>query len=280
MERFIYQNEMGNSIEFSIFSPYIYTKITENVSNSIVSTKHTNRDGESFESSALDTREINLQGSIVVNGYEEALEQNFVRILNPKLRSKLICKKDLEQKEIDVELESLPTIKRNGGTIDFNISFLGLNPYWKGIDKIEHLALLKKKFTFPIVIPKNKGIIFGIKKSILETEVENIGDVSTGFRVVFRARGEVQNIEVSNKFTNEKIKVNVSMQKGDTVEVINYVNRKMVLFNGQKAFSKLDVQNSTFFDLLPGKNLLGYNAEKNAVNLDVIVYYSPLYLGR
>ena len=114
----------------------------------------------------------------------------------------------------------------------------------------------------------------------METEVQNIGDVSTGFRVVFRARGEVQNVEVSNKLTNEKIKVNVSMQKGDTVEVINYMNRKMVLFNGQKAFSKLDVQNSTFFSLLPGKNLLGYNADKNAVNLDAIVYYSPLYLGR
>ena len=68
------------------------------------------------------------------------------------------------------------------------------------------------------------------------------------------------------------------MQKGDVIEVINEPNRKLIYINGQKDFSKLDRLQTTFFSLAPGKNMLGYAADENVVNLDVIVYYSPLYL--
>ena len=63
---------------------------------------------------------------------------------------------------------------------------------------------------------------FGTKKPASETEVENIGDVESGFRVVFKARGTVTNPKIFNKITGEYIKINYIMAKGDSIEVVNY----------------------------------------------------------
>ena len=280
MEYFIYQNELGQKIELSLFSPYIFQNITESLSNDIVSTKQVGQDGERAESWTMGKRVITIQGSIVVRNFYEELERNLLKILNPKLKGKLICNRERTKKEIPVILDELPTIKRRGGTAEFTIDLQAYDPYWREVEKTEYLALLTKRLAFPLVIPQNVGVLFGLRKSILETEVENIGDVATGFRVIFKAKGEAENVEVSNKLTGEKIKVLALMEKGDIVEIINHPTRKMVLFNGQKAFRLLDVENSSFFSLEVGKNLLGYHAERNAVNLDVLLIYNPLYLGR
>ncbi len=280
MEYFIFRNELGQQVEFSLFSPYIFQPISESLASDIVSTKQIGQDGERAESWTLQARRITIQGSIIVREYHEELERNLLRILNPKLGAKLICHRDNSTKEIQVMLEELPSLKRRGGTIEFTINLIAHDPYWREVEKTEYLALLTKRLTFPAVIPQATGMIFGLRKSILETEVENIGDVATGFRVIFKAKGEVENVEVSDKLTGKKIKVLATMQKGDIIEVINFPKRKMVLFNGQKAFHLLDVAQSDFFTLEVGKNLLGYHAEKNAVNLDVVLFYSPLYLGR
>ena len=52
----------------------------------------------------------------------------------------------------------------------------------------------------------------------------------------------------------------------------------MVFKNGEKAFKILDRLNTDFFDLKVGKNIVSYSADENISNLDVIVYYSPLYI--
>lgn len=281
MERLIYQNEQGQEVEFSYISPYILNTIIESVPNEITTIKQSNRDGELYASSALSVRDIKIKISIKNNsGYIDALKKNIVSILNPKLKGKLIYKNNSGEKEIDVFLDAIPQFKFNRGTIDVDIDMVALNSYWTEKDKTEYLALLTPRFTFPIIIPQNKGIIFGSRKSILETEVINIGDVDSGFRVVFKAKGTVRNIEVENKLTGQKIKVLYEMQKDDIIEIINYPNKKMILVNNEKAFKYLDIENSNFFNLKVGKNLLGYNAELNAINLDVVLFYRPLYLSR
>lgn len=281
MDQLIYKNETGQEIEFSYFSPYILQKISESTPNDITTIKQSNRDGEIYASSALGIRDIKVQISMINNpGYIDVLKRNFISILNPKKKGKLIYRNDMIEKEIEVYLDEIPQLKYNQGTFGGIIDFVALDPYWTEREKTEYLALLTPKLTFPLIIPKPEGIVFGHRQSILETEVTNIGDIDSGFRVIFKAKGLVQNVEVENKLTGQKIKVIYNMQKGDVIEIINLPNKKMILINNEKAFKHLDINNSDFFDLKVGKNLLGYNAETNAVNLDVILYYKPLYLGR
>lgn len=281
MERIIYRNELNQEIEFSYFSPYILLDFDDSLKNNVVSTKRVGGDGYFYAGSNLDTRDLLIRSTVLMrDGWRHALRK-LQQTLNPKLRGKLIYINELYQKEIMVVLEELPRIKyMSNARVEISIDLQAFDSFWTEAERTEYLAFLTAKFHFPVIIPKATGMIFGIRKSILETEIENIGDVATGFRVIFKAKGHVRNVEVENKLTGEKLKVLVNMVKGDLVEIINMPGNKMIRVNGVKSFKSLDIDNSTFFDLQVGKNLIGYNAELNAVNLDVILYYQPLYLGR
>lgn len=282
MERLIYRNALGQEIEFSLFSPYILRTIREATKNNLVTTTNSSMDGHLYESSTLDIRDIKVKATIVntSDDVRRRLTRNLLTIINPKQEGTLIYRTDEDEKEIRVRLDEIPDPVRNKGTTDIDLDFVALNPYWQNKDKTEYLAFLTPKFHFPLVIPINKGIVFGLRRSILETPVQNIGDVPAGFRVVFKAKGYVKNPEIEHKYTGEKLKVLVEMQKGDILDIINTTQRKMVFFNGEKAFKYLDRNNADFFVLEVGQNLIGYGAEVNAVNMDVIMYYSPLFLGR
>lgn len=283
MERIIYRNGQNQEVEFSYFSPYILEDFTDALKNNVVTVKHIADDGYIYASSNLDARDLRIKGAIVMMGNHESLIRRLYRTFNPKLPGKIIYESEDVRREIEVVLDGLPqTHYKKDGTVSIAIDLRANDPYWTETEKTEVMALLSKQLTFPMVIPQGRGVLLGLRKSILETPIENIGDVATGFRVQFRAKGEVRNVLVENKKTGEKIKVNVIMNKGDVVEIINTPLKKMILINGERSFRNLDVENDNdrFFDLAVGTNLIGYNADLNAVNLDVVLLYRPLYLGR
>jgi len=279
-EKLIYRNENNQEVEISYFSPYIPVSVDETLGNSIVASKQIGKDGMNYASSTLDSRDIRVKGSIIIRHNIDTLERRLRSVFNPKLSGKLIFRTETTEKVIDVKAEEVINFKRSKGISNFTIDLVAHNPYWREVDRTEYLALLSGRLSFPLVINQGVGMMFGLRQSILETEIENVGDVASGFRVVFKAKGIVRNPEIENKLTGEKIKILVDMAKGDIIEIINTPSRKMVNINGVKSFKNLDRLNSSFFELEVGKNLIGYNAEENAINLDVILYYSPLYLGR
>lgn len=279
-EKLVYRNELQQEVELSLFSVYILQRIEEEVASDIVENKPLNKDGYTYISSTLGKRDINIQGVIKLNNNIDILERRLRAVFSPKLSGTLIYRSAETEKIIEVRPEEIVEFKRAKGVSSFNIPLSAFSPFWKEVEKTEYLALLSGKLTFPLIIPQNSGIMFGRRQSILETEIENVGDVSSGFRVVFRAKGIVSNPEIENKLTGEKIRLIVDMDKGDIVEIVNQPLFKMVYVNGVRSFKSLDRHNANFFKLEVGKNLVGYSAELNAVNLDVIVYYSPLYLGR
>jgi len=279
-DRLIFVNELKQEIELSFFSVYFLKDLKEEVENEIVDMKAVGKDGYAYNSSTLSSRQLTILGMIKIGRNIDLLERRLRTVFNPKLSGKLIYRSIEDEKVIDVRVESLIEFNRSKGVSSFTIELIAHNPFWRAVEKTEYLALLSGKLTFPLVIPRGTGIMFGLRQSILETEIENVGDVESGFRVVFKAKGIVSNPEIENKLTGEKIKILVDMEKSDIVEVVNQPFKKMVYINGVKAFRNLDRLNSSFFNLEVGKNLIGYHAEVNAINLDVVVYYAPLYLGR
>lgn len=278
-EKLIYTNENGEAVEFSFFSIYTVTKFTDSdLDNEITTTKTNLQDGETVAGAALGMRGITIEGLYPLEAKSNATERRLKKVLNPKLKGVLTFRDTEVERYIDVLPESTVDIIRKPGHGEFSIDLIAPFPFWKEREKTEYIALLTPQLKFSLVIPKRKGIVFGRRKPILETKVENVGDVASGFRVVFRAKGPVENPCIINKITEEKIKILKTMERGDIIEVINLPYQKQVYFNGIKSFSILDRRNSKFFTLEVGKNLIGYQADLNTINLDVIIYYSPLYL--
>lgn len=278
--RVIYRNEVGGEIEFSPFSVYYLERFEEETKNEIITNKTNSIHGENFISNSLESRYITINGIIDKNSVTVALTNKLIKTINPTIKGKLIWKNENETKEIEVIPEQIPDINANGGLIRYEVSLMACNPFWKNTEKTEYLALFMPMLTFPLIIDEEEGMIFSLKDSVLETEFNNQGDVESGVRVVFKARGgTVQNPKIMNDLTGEFIKLNYSMEKGDSIEIISYPEKKKVTVNGiTNGFRYLDIE-SNFFNLLVGKNKLSYIADENTINLDVIVYYTPRFLG-
>ena len=278
--RVIYRNEVGGEIEFSPFSSYFLETFEEELKNSITTNKTNLIHGENFISNTLESRYISIAGIIDKNATTKALIRNLIRVVNPTLKGKLIYRNENETKEIEVIPEEIPDPQANGGLIRYEISLVANNPFWKNTENVENIALWTPKLHFPLIIPKRKGFVFGVKKSAFEKLIENEGDVESGFRVVFKARsGTVKNPKLLNKLTGEFIRLNYSMEKGDSIEVISYPEKKKVTVNTIiNGFRFLDIE-SVFFTLDVGRNILQYDADVNKTNLDVILYYTPRFLG-
>lgn len=276
-ERLIYQNSNQEKIEISFFSAYLPTEFSEELDNEQTTSKNNLQDGENFISNSLEPRSINITGVFQLE-HSNRLEQQLKRVFNPKLPGKLIFSDIDREKYIQVRVDGLPDIVRGKRMATFDINLTAYDPFWREQERTEYIALLTAKMHFPLAIPKNKGFVWGVRRSMLETEVDNIGDVASGFRVMFKAKGTVLNPAVKNSYTGEQIKILYVMEKGDRIEVVNEPNKKQIYINGNKDFSTLDRLATSFFTLAPGKNLLGYAADENVSNLDVIVYYSPMYL--
>lgn len=277
-EKLIYKNSNNESLEISYFSPYTPLEFSEDMDSEITAVKNNLQDGETFVSESLEVRNITIDGFFQLSRTHNLLERNLRKVFNPKLQGTLTFYALDFERSIEVIPESLPEIKKDGRRGIFSIELVAHNPFWREKEKTEYLALLLPTMNFPLSIPQGQGIAFGVKSSILETEIENVGDVESGFRVVFKARGAVENPSIINSLTGEQIKILYTMAKDDVIEVVNLPGKKQVLVNGVKAFRYLDRLNSVFFNLAVGKNLLGYQADVNTINLDVIVYYFPLYL--
>jgi hypothetical protein len=150
------------------------------------------------------------------------------------------------------------------------------------LDEIrEELASWMPLFEFELEIPGG-GMEFGARQPSQIITVDNIGDVSCGCEIVFRALGTVTNPELLNLDTGEYIRLLTTMSAGDELRVYtHFAGKRVVSVNGStitNAFSLLDT-GSVFFQLAAGINTLRYDASANMDLLEVSIYYRPQFLG-
>lgn len=100
-----------------------------------------------------------------------------------------------------------------------------------------------------------------------------------GIRAVITAtRGQVANPSITLKDTGEGVKVHATLEKGDRLELSTLPRKKTVTWNGENVFHLLD-KSSIFFSIPIGGGTVEYDAEDGYANLDLRLYYTPLYLG-
>ncbi|OPD21404.1 phage tail family protein [Clostridium botulinum] len=284
-EKFIYENEKGQQIEFSIWSPFFLENIEgiSGLKNIIYSSKGMGQDGSTNTGSTLDDRNIVIQGAITEN--KELNREKLLSIINPKLKSKLIYIDGNIKKYVECIVETAPIISKENNH-KFQISLLCNNPYWKDyIDSKVNIALWKGDFHFPLVIPQGKGITMGHREPSLIVNVLNNGQVKTGMIIEFFARGTLSNPSLFNVNTREFIKINKGMVAGEKFIINTNYSKKKILqeLNGitTDILNYLDIVGGgdTFLQLDVGDNLFRYNADSNLDNLEVNIYFNPQYLG-
>lgn len=167
----------------------------------------------------------------------------------------------------------------------YEVSLTAMEPYWR--DEKETLipiADVKGSFHFPLTIPKNKGVCFGIKSSSLIVNIYNKSSVKIGMRIVFIAQGAVTNPQLFDINTRKFIRLLCEMEAGERITIETGWNKSVTRRkNGvsEDYIGKIDLAGGgdEFLELSPGDNLLRYGAEAGEKMLEVRIYYHHKYPG-
>lgn len=278
-----YINEDGESITLKQSRPYFLSKVdgTGNIRQTVNTFKAPDQDGAFYISSTLDMRNITIEGTVVADNPNDAymLRQRFLKIFSPKLLGTL----QYRGRQISCVVEDAGfSVSTRQRIPNFFVSLLCPSPFFETLDEIrEELASWIPLFEFELEILMS-GMEFGMRQPSQIITVENIGDVSCGCEIVFRALGTVTNPELLKIDTGEYIRLLTTMDAGDELRVYtHFAGKRVVRVDSSlttNAFSLLDTS-SVFFQLSAGLNTLRYDASVNMDLLEVSIYFRPQFLG-
>lgn len=168
---------------------------------------------------------------------------------------------------------------------NYEISLKAMYPFWR--DEKETLipiANVRGSFHFPLVIPRDRGVCFGIRSSSLIANIYNKSSIRIGMRIEFIARGAVTNPMLFDINTRKFIKLLCSMEAGEKITVEtgtdNSITRRKSGIS-EDYIGKIDLAGGgdEFLELAPGNNILRYGAESGENLLEVRIYYQNKYQG-
>lgn len=167
----------------------------------------------------------------------------------------------------------------------YSVELTATEPYWRDVNEtLVQIANTIGGFYFPLVIPKDKGVSFGIKSANLIANVHNNSSIKVGMKIVFIAKGAVCNPQLFDVKTRKFIRLLCEMEAGEQITIQTgqdkTVERKL---NGlsQNYIGKIDLAGggSTFLELQPGDNLLRYGADSGEDMLETKIYFRNKYSG-
>lgn len=280
MNKFIYINQRGESIEFSSNPPYRILKEPVGVSGldiNINTEKSPGQNGTTFLNSNTDNRYIEFDVLIQDDNVEQR-KRDISKIINPCLNNfaTLKCINDYGIKEIKCKISKAPKFISNKDYPSNRFQLVQFTlfcpqPFWEDekIKKEEMCAFLNK-FKFPLRFPMSFG---GEGKKI---KIINNGDVETPIKIKFT--GASVNPRIINLTTNEFIKIEKELKQGDILIIDGNEENKMVEINGQNAYSYLSFD-SNLWNLAIGENVITYETDNAAKDARVILEYKNRYVG-
>lgn len=288
IETIIYKNSNGDKVVFNNIRPYILESVSGIGSPGIdsITTKSIGH-GSYFHTNYLDERIISINVGIFGNSRRDMFKKRdeLISILNPNLDGLLIYKNDYLERQIECKVYSGPNYSSKLRRLQkLTIEFICPDPMFKDlVPENNEMATIIPNFKFPLKIPKQSGIEFGIIESNPIGNIINHGDINTGFIVEFKAKGTVINPRIMNIYTREFISVCIKLEANEILKInTNFNNKKVEYINKdnevENIFSLIDID-STFFQLKVGDNHLKYDAEKGIDNLHVNIYYNNNYWG-
>lgn len=171
----------------------------------------------------------------------------------------------------------------NGDLFSINqtiqVSILCPDPFLKDIsESVFDFSFEKARFTFPFSIDSN-GIAFSVYEEKRETNIVNIGDVTSGIVVTMHAvDGSVVNPAVYNVSTGEFFKVNTTLSNGNELVINTNVGSRGAWKNGSSIFKDI-ADGSSWLKVIRGGSTFTYNADSGVNFLNVKISFNPKYKG-
>lgn len=255
----------------------------------IVTSQGFNQDGATLINDYVLPRDMEITGQIF--GKTTSQLQN----IRDDLLNLFIPKKDItinhyyggRNRLITARVEKTPEFNFTGvsSVNDYSVQVIAVNPYWRDVsDTLVQMANVVGEFHFPLVIPVNQGVHFGVKSTSLIANVYNKSSMNTGMKIVFIANGQVSNPQLFNVKTREYLKLLCEMEAGEQIEVQTGQEKTVTrIKNGvsEDYLGKVDLAGGgyTFLELYPGDNLFRYGAEAGQDMLEIKIYYCNKYMG-
>ncbi|OAT74564.1 phage tail family protein [Parageobacillus thermoglucosidasius] len=285
MQRIIYTNARGQSVELKSSAPFLLQSVDGlgDVDADIQTQKAPFQDGSTFIESVLQERSISLEIAIIADKSTILKQRQFLAsVFNPKLGPGTLRYENGETvREIEAVPDGVPVFpsgRENRGPFfqKAMVNLLCPEPFW--LDEFhtsEKMSYILGGLSFPLRL----GTSFaqrGFKKIL-----HNQGDVATPVTIEFY--GPATNPVVWNRTTGEFIRVSRTLAETDKLVITTDFGKKSVTIenaDGSKTnvFNWIDLE-STFWQLVPGENLIEYGSDSDATKSRVIVSYRNRYLS-
>jgi hypothetical protein len=248
--------------------------------------KYLRQIGATITQISFQTRPIEISGFVVADTEEEMTERKefLNQFVNPQFEYLAIYKEFVIkfQPTLSVQYANVQESENNEVICRFRISGICPDPTFSLVSDLDvDITDATPVFMFPLIIDEEEPVIFGIRKPNTATKIINNGDIDIGFKFMLFATGEVVNPSASNFTTKEFFKLNVTMQKGDVIEVNTSIGSKSVLGGIQgdlENFFKYKTLDSSWLTLKKGENVLNFTADSGADNLMMVVEFTSKYL--
>lgn len=142
----------------------------------------------------------------------------------------------------------------------------------------------KKLFRFPTGFGRKTPLVFAATSKAYSVEINNTGGFATGLIAMIRFSGEVENPRLVNLTTDKFSGVNRTFTRHEQLEISTLPGSKhMTLYTADgktENLIKYRDYRGTWIQLAPGPNLLALDCDDldQRPNMDVTVYFTPLYL--
>ncbi len=278
MDKIIITNQSDESIILGNMAPY-FLQILDGMGDvpvTIESQKAPKQDGSTYIDSTLENRAITIEGMIVTKYNPDAIKEarrKMQKVLNPKLGLVTLTCQGKEIKAIAETTPIFPDGQGNKGLYyqKYLIYLLCHNPFWlEPFYESREMSYIMGGLSFNLTLPTS------FSSRGFRRKATNDGDVSTPVEIEFK--GPAINPTVTNETTGEFILVNRELGEGDVLTVSTTFGEKYVRINGENAFHYIDLD-STFWQLVPGENILSYASNNDSINTKVTVRWKNRYIG-
>lgn len=247
------------------------------------------QDGASLLNSYVLPRDMEISGQIRAESTVrmQTLRDKMFNIFTPKTDVTITHYYGGVNRVITARVQKSPKFDfTNVQTVqNYSVELTASDPYWRDeTETLVKIADIKGSFHFPLVIPKGKGVRFGIKSSSLIANVFNRSGIKVGMKFMFVANGEVTNPQLFHINTRKYFRLLCHMEAGERITVEtgqeNTVTRNQ---NGltEDYIGKIDLAGGgdSFLQLEPGDNLLRYAADDGESMLETRIYFQNKYTG-
>lgn len=251
-------------------------------------------DGTHVDGKRILKRPVHIEASFRNDRDNPQNRQKLIRFFNPKYEGLLTVSFNGITRKISYELEGWTFVKTSVyGRLAFAADLMCPDPYFQSLDDFgKNLAEINRQLAFPwrvlaqkaaVSAPYEglalKGQITGYRRMQRRVLLANDGDVPASIRVQFTAsRGIVKNPKIVLADSGKYIRIVTDMAEKDVLLVDTSDRHQVIELNGVNIYHRID-RMSEPFKLETGVNSLEYDADEGYMNLDVRLFYTPLYLG-